>query len=138
MDKPFRPKRKSQLEIGSEVLQALFENGKSELSVQFLRWKLWKKWPDFVGSTMAAVSEPVGYYRGVLYVWVKNSTWMQQLVFMREPMKEKINQKLEMNYVKEVRLTMDRRSVPAEASAQDELKEHLASLMKEADDQDLP
>ncbi len=126
-------KKKSELSLGSEVLQALFENGKSELSVQFIRWKLWKKWSDFVGPTMGAVSEPVGYHRGILYVWVKNSAWMQQLVFMREPMKETINKKLQQNYVYEIRLTMDRKAVPADAQASQELKESISSLMKGSD-----
>ncbi len=126
-------KKKSELSLGSEVLQALFENGKSELSVQFIRWKLWKKWSDFVGPTMGAVSEPVGYHRGILYVWVKNSAWMQQLVFMREPMKETINKKLQQNYVYEIRLTMDRKAVPADAQASQELKESISSLMKDSD-----
>jgi hypothetical protein len=124
-------KKKSNLSAGSDVLQALFENGKSELSVQFIRWKLWKKWSEYVGPTMAGVSEPVGYRRGTLFVWVKNSTWMQQLVFMREPMKDAINKKLQQPYVREIHLTMDRKSVPADAMASQELKESIATLMKE-------
>lgn len=78
---------------------------------------------------MAASCEPVGYYRGILYVWVKNSAWMQQLIFMREPMKDAINKKLEQNYVKEIRLTMDRRSVPSNAEDSAELKQSISSLM---------
>jgi predicted nucleic acid-binding Zn ribbon protein len=123
--------KKSNLSAGSEVLQALFENGKSELSVHFIRWKLWKKWPDYVGPTMAGISEPVGYKRGVLYVWVKNSAWMQQLVFMREHMRDSINKKLQQEYVKEIHLTMDRKSVPSDAQASAELKESMASLLGE-------
>jgi len=115
--------------LGSEVLQSLFENGKSPLSVAFLRWKLWKKWSEYVGATMGSVSEPVGYYRGVLYVWVKNSSWMQQLVFMREPMKEAINKKLEMKYVHEIRLTLDRKAVPQDAQEAQELRDSLSNLM---------
>ena len=80
---------------------------------------------------MAQGSEPVGYYRGKLYVWVKNSAWMQQLVFMREPMKDAINKKLQQEYVREIHLTMDRKSVPGDAQGTQELKESLSSLMKE-------
>ena len=127
MNEPKKPK----MSTGSEVLQALFENGKTALSVQFIRWKLWKKWSEYVGPTMAAVSEPVGYQRGVLYVWVRNSSWMQQLVFMREPMKDAINKKLQQEYVREIRLTMDRKAVPADAQASQELRESIATLMKE-------
>lgn len=126
-DKP----KKSKISSGSEVLQALFENGKSPLSVQFIRWKLWKKWSEYVGKMLADVSEPVGYQRGVLYVWVKNSAWMQQLVFMREPMKDAINKKLEHEYVRDIHLTLDRRSVPRDAQESRELRDSLAQLMKD-------
>jgi predicted nucleic acid-binding Zn ribbon protein len=125
------PKKKTNLSAGSEVLQALFENGKSELSVHFIRWKLWKKWSEYVGPTMGGISEPVGYHRGVLFVWVKNSAWMQQLVFMREHMRDTINKKLQQEYVKEIRLTMDRKAVPADAQASQELRESMASLLGE-------
>jgi predicted nucleic acid-binding Zn ribbon protein len=125
-----KPKRQK-MSSGGEVLQALFENGKSALSVQFIRWKLWKKWSEYVGPTMAAGSEPVGYYNGILYVCAKSSAWMQQLVFMREPMRDVINKKLQQEYVKEIRLTMDRKSVPGNALETEELKESISSLLKD-------
>lgn len=120
--------------LSSEVLQALFENGKSELSIHFLRWKLWKKWPEFVGPTIAAASEPVSYYRGTLYLWVKNSAWMQQLVFMREPIRDSINKKLQKEYVKEIKLTLDRKAVPSDPNATQELRSSLQSIMREGED----
>ena len=78
---------------------------------------------------MAQASEPVGYQNGVLFVWVKNAAWMQQLVFMREPMKETINKKLQTNYVSEIRLTMDKKSVPRNEADDQKLKENIASLI---------
>ncbi|PIS10955.1 MAG: DUF721 domain-containing protein [Bdellovibrio sp. CG10_big_fil_rev_8_21_14_0_10_47_8] len=127
-------KKLKKISSGSEVLQALFENGKSALSVQFIRWKLWKKWPDYVGPSISQVSEPVGYHRGILYIWVKNSTWMQQLVFMREVIKDSINKKLDQPYVREVRLTLDRKSVPGDPIEAQQLKESLVQLMSEDKD----
>lgn len=126
-------KPKSKLTLGSQVLQALFENGKSPLSVQFIRWKLWRKWPEIVGPTISQNCEPVGYRQGVLFLWVKSSSWMQQMVFMREPMMKKINDHLQMRYVSEIRLTLDRRSVPADAQGQEELKESMATIIGEDD-----
>jgi predicted nucleic acid-binding Zn ribbon protein len=128
---PANKNKKPKISSGSEVLQALFENGKSELSVQFIRWKLWMKWSEFVGPTMGQVSEPVGYKDGTLFVWVKNSSWMQQMVFMREPLRDTINKKLEKYYVKEIRLTMDRNQVPADAETSDQLKDSISSIIKD-------
>lgn len=122
-------KRSSKPTLGSEALQALFENGKSPLSQQFLRWKLWRKWPEYVGPTVGVNSEPVGYVRGNLYVWVKNSAWMQQMVFMKDPIKESINKKLGFRFVANIHLTMDRKSVPRDAQEAVDLKEAIARLM---------
>lgn len=127
-------KKNSDLVLGSEVLHSLFENGKSELSKQFIRWKLWAQWPDFVGASIGKNSEPVGYRDGVLYVWAKNSSWMQQMIFILEPMKEQINTRLGMKYVRSIVLTLDRKSVPKEALSSDELKSHVKNLMNSPGD----
>jgi predicted nucleic acid-binding Zn ribbon protein len=120
-------RRKGRPTLSGEVLQSLLENGKSPLSDQFLRWKLWAKWAEVVGPTMAAQTVPVGYARGVLFIWVKHSAWMQQLIFLRDQVKDKINDFLSVPYVKMVRFTMDRREVP---SIEDpDLKHTLAQLM---------
>lgn len=112
MDSKKKPKGK--LSVGSEVLQSLFENGKSPLSEQFMRWKLWAKWDEVVGPTIAKNAEPVGFQRGVLYVWVRNSSWMQQMIFMKDPIRDTINQKFQNNFVKYIKFTLDRREVPTQ------------------------
>lgn len=104
--------KKKKLTLGSEVLQSLFENGKSPLSEQFMRWKLWAKWEEVVGPTIAKNAEPVGFQRGTLYVWVRNSTWMQQMIFMKDPIRETINKKFENNFVRFIKFTLDRHDVP--------------------------
>ncbi|MBO9665261.1 MAG: DUF721 domain-containing protein [Bdellovibrio sp.] len=110
---PSNPKNaKRKLTLGSEVLQSLFENGKSPLSEQFMRWKLWAKWEEVVGPTIAKNAEPVGFQRGVLYVWVRNSAWMQQMIFLKDQIRDTINSKFENNFVKYIKFTLDRREVP--------------------------
>lgn len=124
-------KRSSQPLLGSDALHSLFENGKSPLSQQFLRWKMWRRWSEYVGPTAAEHSEPVGYVRGNLYVWVKNSSWMQQMVFLREPLKDSINKKLGFEFVKNIHLTLDKKSVPRDQAEADELKNAISRLMKD-------
>jgi predicted nucleic acid-binding Zn ribbon protein len=134
--KHFRPKGRSTSKLynSSEVLQGLFENGKSALSEQFIRWKIWRKWSDYAGPSIGAVSEPVGYRRGTLYVWVKNASWMQQLIFMLEPLKESINKKLEISYVKSIHLTLDRKAVPSDSQDKSDLRVAVEKLMKEGEE----
>ena len=116
MDPNKKPKPK--FSVGSEVLQSLFENGKSPLSEQFMRWKLWAQWADVVGPTVAQNAEPVGYLRGTLYLWVRNSSWMQQMVFMKDPIQNTINKKLGRRFVRNIRFTLDRRDVPQQDDAE--------------------
>ncbi|UXR64244.1 DUF721 domain-containing protein [Bdellovibrio bacteriovorus] len=125
-------KPKGKLSIGSEVLQSLFENGKSPLSEQFMRWKLWAKWDEVVGPTIAKNAEPVGFQRGVLYVWVRNSSWMQQMIFMKDPIRDTINQKFQNNFVKYIKFTLDRREVPTQD--QTDFKEMISKIAPENDD----
>ncbi len=133
-DSQSKKNAKAKLSNSSEVLQGLFENGKSSLSEQFIRWKLWRKWGEFTGPSIGEISEPVGYRRGILYVWVKNASWMQQLIFMLEPLKTSINKKLGINYVKGIHLTLDRKAVPSDEHQKQELRQAVESLMKEGDE----
>lgn len=106
----YKPKFKT----AAEVLKSLLDTNKGgAVSENFMRWKLWLNWTDVVGATLAQNCEPVAYHKGTLWLWVKNSVWMQQISFMVEPIKATINQKYQKDYVKEVRLTLDRRSIPA-------------------------
>lgn len=125
---------KSKFSLGSEVLQRLFENGKNPLSEQFIRWKIWARWEEFVGPTIGKNSEPVGFYRGVLYLWVPTSPWMQQMTFLRMQIKDTVNRKLGRIYVKDVRLTMDRKSVPSSPEEQEEFKKIVANLVPSKQD----
>lgn len=128
------PPKKKKLSAGSEVLMGLFENGKSPLSGQFLRWKLWAKWPEVVGPTIAKNAEPVAYTNGILYLWVRHSAWMQQLVFMREHIQSTINQKMGQNYVRTIRFTLDRREVPQQSDGN--FKELIDKLIPEGSEND--
>ena len=110
----FKPKRKGAgaLSSSSAIIQTLFESKASPLSEQFLRWKIWYSWADYVGATMANCCLPVGFEKGTLYVWVKNSTWMHHLLFLKDSLQEQVNTRLGSSYVKRIRLTLDRQEAP--------------------------
>lgn len=112
MEYKSRRKGSGKLSSGSSIIQSLFESKQSPLSEQFVRWKIWYSWADYVGDSMANCCLPVGYEKGTLYIWVKNSNWMHHLHFMRESLQEKINSRLEKPFVKRIRLTLDRNEVP--------------------------
>lgn len=110
--KKFTKKRISQLTQASDVLQRLLGNGKSPLSDQFLRWQLWRKWPEIVGESIASQTHPVGYDRGVLVIYVKNSAWMQELSFLSQTFRIKINDHIGREWVSAIRFSLDARDIP--------------------------
>ena len=119
------PPRKGELQTVSKVLQTVLANGKSPLSDQFLRWKIWRMWPAIVGETMGAFCEPVGYERGKLYVWVKSSSRMQEVHFFEKTIKEKVNEHVGKTWVRSIRFTLDRQGVPQESKVSEEFKNFL-------------
>lgn len=107
------------------VLQSLLFESKSPLAEEFYRWRLWRYWEQVAGPTIAANSRPVRLQQGVLYVWVKNSSWMQQMIYMAKPLKGKINQFFGSDKIKMVRFTMNAHEVPDLANAPAEVKDFL-------------
>jgi len=52
---------------------------------------IWKRWEDIVGSVIAEHARPVWIKGGKLKVKVSDPIWLQELGFMEEQIKEKIN-----------------------------------------------
>lgn len=115
--------QKSRLLPVANVLQTVLGNGRSPLSEQFTRWKLWRCWPEVVGEQISKNTQPVGYYKGRLYIWVRSSTQMQELRFIVGDIKDQINKYLGKEYVKFIQFTLDMKSVPNESRGQDSLNE---------------
>jgi hypothetical protein len=97
--------QRSRLLPVANVLQSVLGNGKSPLSEQFTRWKLWRCWPEVVGEQISKGTQPVGYYKGRLYVWVRSSTQMQELRFIVGDIKDRINKYLGKEYFKFIQFT---------------------------------
>jgi hypothetical protein len=109
----------------ANVLQSLLGDGKSALSDQFLRWRLWHYWADVVGATIGKSSEPVGYRFGKLTLWVRSSARLQEMRFMEVQIRERVNAYLGREFVKAIVLTLDRHSVPAADQVSSEFKKYL-------------
>lgn len=118
-------KKPRQLLPISNVLQSLLGNGKSPLSDGFLRWKIWRFWPQIVGETFGKHCEPVGYDRGKLVIWVKSSARMQEIRFFEKTLKQKVNEHVGREWVKYVRFTLDRHGVPDPGQAPAIIKKYL-------------
>ena len=123
-------KRVGHLTSTSDVLQGLLQNSKSPMATQFTRWKLWHSWDQVVGKNIAKYTTPVGYLKGQLYIWVNHPTRMQDLIFISGTMRDQINKFIGRRWVRSIRFTLDRKSVPELAEMSDEFRNFLAKHSK--------
>lgn len=68
-----------------------------EASLLLLRWQ------ELVGSQIAQQSQPEFIKDGVLQVRVENSVWLNHLRFLGEELRQKLNEKLSPQEIKEIR-----------------------------------
>jgi predicted nucleic acid-binding Zn ribbon protein len=67
-------------------------------------YRIWTFWRDEVGAAIAARAEPAGFRAGVLSVRVSSAAWMQELQFMKENIRERLNARLGENLVRDIYL----------------------------------
>ena len=63
---------------------------------------IWRLWPEVVGSTVAARAVPLRIIKGTLTVAVSSGPWKQELGFLKGMMKDKLNDRLGGEVVKEI------------------------------------
>lgn len=127
-------RKRSTLTSACDVLSSLLQSRKSPLSDQFLRWKLWQKWSEVVGPTMASQCQPVGYTDGTLLVWVEHPVYMQQLTFLVKEIQNKVNSYVDKNWVKRIRFTLDRKVVLGNQQVREDLEKCLSSASPNEDE----
>ena len=70
--------------------------------------EIWRVWSDVVGATVAARAQPLRIINGTLTVAVSSAPWIQELRFMTGMMKEKLNNRLGGEVVREIVLKAGR------------------------------
>lgn len=63
-----------------------------------------QRWSEIVGAQIGRVSSPDSLHNGVLSVWVRTSTWMQELRLVRADLLARINGHLGATVVTDLRL----------------------------------
>ncbi len=99
----------------SDLLKGLMRNVQSPLANGFLRLQLETQWVQVVGDRLAKLSKPVAYTDGILDVWVGHPTWMQELWYVKDDIRQKVNRHLGCEWCKEVRFTTHQRQGQAPA-----------------------
>ena len=67
---------------------------------------IFKLWPKAVGAQIAAQTEPDGWRAGILFVKTTSSVWVQQLHFMKEDIRKKVNDLAGNTAVRDIHFTV--------------------------------
>jgi hypothetical protein len=118
----------NKFKTGTEVLQKLFEGGNSPLSQQFIRWKMWSKWDQVVGPTLAKQTEPVGLQRSTLWIWVPHSTVLHQMTFLKDNILQVVQKAYPKLKVTEIRFTLDRKQTPQAQDPRDKAQAFIKKM----------
>jgi len=65
-------------------------------------YRLWTFWDEEVGQPVADHAQPAGFRAGVLSVRVDSATWMQELQFLKEGIRERLNRRLGEDLIRDV------------------------------------
>jgi hypothetical protein len=69
---------------------------------QLRAYGIWTFWDDEVGAVIAQRAQPAGFRDGVLFVTVASHSWMQELRFLKEGIRERLNGRLGAELVRDV------------------------------------
>jgi len=100
-------------------LSALLHTGLAGLGLgeRLREIDIWRLWPEVVGPVVATRSQPLRIINGTLYVAVSSGPWMQELSFHKAMMKDKLNDRLGGEVVREIILKSGRVESAAPPSA---------------------
>jgi predicted nucleic acid-binding Zn ribbon protein len=88
-----------------EPLNAVLERvlGSLNLGLKVKQYRIWDVWNSVVGEAIARQAQPQQIRAMVLWVTVSNSTWMQQLEFMKRQIIERINEHIGETVIRDIR-----------------------------------
>jgi predicted nucleic acid-binding Zn ribbon protein len=89
----------------SGVLRALIE--RLPIRERLREYAIWPQWSELVGPTIAQHARPVRIRRGRLCVAVDSAVWMQELQFLKESLRAKINARIGRDAVDDVFFVLD-------------------------------
>ncbi len=75
-------------DVLSDVLQRV------DPEQQMRAYRIWSFWNDEVGTTIARRAQPARVRNGILFVTVATHSWMQELQFMKDTIRERLNARL--------------------------------------------
>jgi hypothetical protein len=69
---------------------------------QLRAYRIWTFWNDEVGDLIARRAQPARFRDGVLFVTVASHSWMQELRFLKDDLRDRLNARLGANLVRDI------------------------------------
>ena len=91
--------------IGNLIYDILKENNKENIYFEGL---LKIKWQEVVGETIANESYPDRIQNNILYVACKNSSFKQEIFFLKNKIIERVNNLIKDNLIEDIKVFMRR------------------------------
>jgi predicted nucleic acid-binding Zn ribbon protein len=76
----------------SGVLSTVLQ--RADLERELRGYAVWRFWDEEVGAAIAQRAQPTRFRNGILFVAVASHTWMQELQFLKESLRDKLNARL--------------------------------------------
>lgn len=94
---------------------------------------VFKLWPKAVGKQIAIQTQPDSLRSGTLFVKTTSSVWVQQLHFMKEEIRQKLNELAGKDAIKEIRFTVGHEISPVKQTIEEEIVAAKKSFLKDRD-----
>jgi hypothetical protein len=98
----------------AEVLHTLLQRIDPEH--QLRGYRLWSYWDEEVGASIARRARPARFRNGILFVNVTTHAWLQELQFMKDEIRERLNRRVGTALVRDIFFasgTLDEAPLPA-------------------------
>ena len=84
---------------------------------QMRTYSIWNFWAEEVGELIARRAQPSRFRNGILFVTVATQSWMQELQFMKEKIRERLNARLGADLVRDIFFVSGSISAPTPAQS---------------------
>jgi hypothetical protein len=116
--------------IGEILFSALKRRG---MAAKLEENALLKLWPQAVGRQIALQTQPDNLRNGTLFVKTISSVWVQQLHFMKDDIRRKLNELAGKDAIKEIRFSVGYEMSNTRAKTEKENKSPKTILLKDRD-----
>ncbi|MGV8059746.1 MAG: DciA family protein [Smithellaceae bacterium] len=127
----YRRKHQNRLQSIGEILYAALK--RRGMAAKLEENAVLKFWPKAVGKQIAIQTQPDSLRNGTLFVKTTSSVWVQQLHFMKQDIREKMNELAGKEAIKDIRFAVGHEITKAKPTIEEEIATAKKSFLKDRD-----